>query len=461
MTRAAVYTRLSDDRHGTGLAVQRQEQDCRRLADLRGWEVTRVYSDNDLSGHKKVKRPEYERLLADVKAGAVDAIVVYSVDRLTRRVVDLAHLLDTVAEHEVAVATVSGDLDTSTSAGRMVANILGSVAQAESERISERVVRKQDELAAKGLPSNGGHLRPYGYERDRLTVVEAEAAVIKDAAERILAGESLGAVVAHLNETGVPSSTGKPWTRTALRTILTGNRVAGLRKHRGMIVGEAAWPAILDRDTWERVASVLNERGAEASRRASNSRRWLLSGLAVCSVCGSGLAVAHHGRRADGTPALRYACRDRHVGRGLEVLDEYVVAAALGRLSDPRVTERREVNAADPSASRRLQALRDRRAATVALLSDPDAVLSPAEVNAQVKALDLNIREAESALAEAHGSDVLAVAGPLTREQWDALPLSRRRAVLAALFQPIRVEPSRVRGGRGAFDPPTLEPREG
>ncbi len=87
-TRAAIYTRISSDPKDTQLGVQRQEDECRQLVALRGWEVAGVYQDNDQSAFNGHARPEYRRLLEDVRAGRVQAVVAWHPDRLTRDVGD-------------------------------------------------------------------------------------------------------------------------------------------------------------------------------------------------------------------------------------------------------------------------------------------------------------------------------------------------------------------------------------
>src|SRR5579875_3867544 len=86
---AAIYARISSDTTGEALGVARQVAECRRLAEAKGWTVGDVYEDNDVSAYKTRTRPEYERMLADLAAGARDAVIVYNLDRLTRQPIQL------------------------------------------------------------------------------------------------------------------------------------------------------------------------------------------------------------------------------------------------------------------------------------------------------------------------------------------------------------------------------------
>src|SRR5579871_4761609 len=116
--RAAVYARISDDREGLALGVSRQVQDCRRLAEQRGWRVAEVYVDNDASAWRGRSRPEYRRLLEDVKSGVVDAVVVWALDRLHRAPRELEEFFEVCdAAGVTALASVSGDVDLGTHDG--------------------------------------------------------------------------------------------------------------------------------------------------------------------------------------------------------------------------------------------------------------------------------------------------------------------------------------------------------
>ena len=87
--RAAIYCRISEDRTGAGLGIERQEHDCRELADQLGWTVVEVFADNDLSAYSGTPRPGYQALLDALRAGTADAVICWHTDRLHRRPVEL------------------------------------------------------------------------------------------------------------------------------------------------------------------------------------------------------------------------------------------------------------------------------------------------------------------------------------------------------------------------------------
>src|SRR3954469_22574299 len=188
IVRAAVYCRISDDRQGLGLGVERQAQDCLALAQRNGWAVTRTYIENDTSAYSGKSRPRYAELMDAVAAGEVDVIVAWDPDRLHRSPAELEAFIAAVERAGVDVVTVqAGRWDLSTASGKLVARMLGNIARHESDHKSERVRRALQQNAAAGR----AHGRvPYGWQRVRdaagvpQEVIDAEqAAVIRRIAD--------------------------------------------------------------------------------------------------------------------------------------------------------------------------------------------------------------------------------------------------------------------------------------
>ncbi len=223
-----------------------------------------VYTDNDLSAFSGAARPAYDRMVADLEAGVVDAVLVVDQDRLTRHPRELEEFIIMADRLGVLLANVSGEIDLGTSDGRFRARIMGAVARQESEKKSERLKRQRDQQARMGLATGGRRRFGYRHARDAngratLAVIEEEAALVREAAVRFLGGESLRRIASDFNRGGISTVTGAPWRVTTLTTLLAGPQVAGLRVHRGEIIGEAAWDAILDRTTWEQIRAKLGD----------------------------------------------------------------------------------------------------------------------------------------------------------------------------------------------------------
>ena len=172
----AIYCRISkEDREEgrRGLGLKRQEQDCRKLAADKGWPIpsSAVFIDDDVSAYQPGKRPEYARLLEAIKAGDVDALVVYDLDRLHRHPLELEQFFVIAdAAGLTELASVSGAYDLATNDGRLMARMLGAVAKKASDDSARRIRRKHEEIAQAGRPAGGG-TRPFGYAADQITIV--------------------------------------------------------------------------------------------------------------------------------------------------------------------------------------------------------------------------------------------------------------------------------------------------
>jgi len=348
-TPAAIYCRISRDRERTGLGVERQEADCRALAERLGWDVRALYVDNDISAYSGKPRPQYRAMLAAVKAGQVRAVLAWHPDRLYRRGVDLEEIVTIAEQHRLQIATAtSGDVDLSTPTGRMTARIVASVAQAEVERTRERASRAKAQALADGRRRGGP--RPFGFDwADKTLVIrEDEAQVVREATQAVIAGRSLAAVARDLNNQGVLTSTGKRWDYQRLRDVLVRPTNAGLsatgRADRGKveIVAEGQWPAIVDRETWETVYKLL----VDPSRLGRNSNKsvWLGSGLYACGVegCHGVLRPAPFGqKRNDGRRRNHlYRCVAKgHLTISAAKTDNYVRRFVAEYINAPEVAE--------------------------------------------------------------------------------------------------------------------------
>lgn len=344
--RAAIYCRISKDRTGESLGVERQEQDCRALAERLGWEVVGVYVDNDISASTKSRkhRPQYAEMLRLVRGGAVDAILAYSNSRLTRRPAEWIDLIGLANTGQLRIETVaSGKHDLTTADGRATAITVAAWDAAEAERTAERVSRHKVQAALAGKYRGGP--RPYGYNKDGKTVRESEAKVVRDLCTDLLAGRSMRNMVRELNDSKKLTSTGKKWTLTSLRVMLCRPRNAGListgRPGSIEIIGEAKWDALVDEDTWRNVYRILTD----PSRRTQKDTvsRWVGSSTYRCSVCGSTMAVSSMGGTASRQNSTRkhfYRCSgDGHVTVVAAPTDDYVRRVVVDLVRDPRVIQ--------------------------------------------------------------------------------------------------------------------------
>jgi hypothetical protein len=243
------------------------------------------------------------------------------VDRLTRSPRELEEVIDLHDQHGVLLATVTGEIDLLTPTGRMLARMLGAAARHEAEHKAERQRRAGLQKAKAGKVHRSG-TRGYGYQPDGTTVVPAEAAIVREAATRALAGESVRSIAGDLNDRVVPTVTGKQWSAAVLRQILASGRVSGRREYHGEIMTEQAWAPIITPHESDQLRVLLAVRpGAQLPvlrdfhLRALPGRAVRPAALGRAAVCvrqGTGQAGLREGRRAGRTGRADRPRQDPH-----------------------------------------------------------------------------------------------------------------------------------------------------
>src|SRR5919106_1358152 len=271
--RAAIYCRKSSE-EGLGLSfnsLHAQRESCLnyvRSQAHEGWiALDDHYDDPGFSGDT-LERPALQRLLRDIEAGRVDAVVCYRIDRLSRSLADFTRLVDILDRHCISLVSITESFNTATSLGRLNLNMVLSFAQYERELAGERIRDKFLASRKRGLWM-GGHV-PAGYlARERKLIVnEAEAALVRHIFDRFLQVGSATKLVQELNAAGHRTKRGKPFDKTVLYKLLNNRTYAGEVSHKGTIyAGEHE--ALIDRATWDKVHAILAQ---NCHRRASHTR---------------------------------------------------------------------------------------------------------------------------------------------------------------------------------------------
>jgi site-specific DNA recombinase len=453
MVRVGIYLRISDDRDGNQTATQRQEEDCRKYAEAKGWEVTDVFEDVDLSAYKRnVKRPEFERMILAVRHREIDGVLAWKIDRITRRQRDLVRLDEECVERKAFIATVVDQIDTRTPTGRFVAELLVAQARMESENASIRIKRSADERAKQGQVSLGG-TRPFGYTRQR-EIIPEEAEIIQEAARRVLAGEGVRGVAYDWERRGVKTPHGRPWRQEWVRTLLVAAVLSGQRELDGVLI-PGTWPAILTPDTTARLRIVLEKKKRTPSGR--EPRKLLLGGgFARCGRCGGALV----GRpRPDG--ARRYVCARQpgtpncgRLARLAEPVEELVTRAVFIALDgvDLAAYMKRTESIGDDGL---LTSVRDDEEALEQLSRDHyvDKVIGRSEFFVAREGIQARLEANRMKLARKQGQEVLHTvvgAGREVEKRWESASLEWKRAVLSSVLDHVEIMP--VGKGRHQFN---------
>src|SRR5712672_4339199 len=293
--RCAIYTRKSSEegleQEFNSLAAQREACEAYiRSQQHEGWLLARNrYDDGGFSGGN-LERPAAQRLLTDIRAGRIDIVVVYKVDRLTRSLADFARLVELFDAEAVSFVSVTQQFNTTSSMGRLTLNVLLSFAQFEREVTGERI---RDKIAAskkKGMWMGG--VVPLGYDASARTLVinPAEAETVrcifvlyrelgcvrrvKEEADRLGLRTKYG-TTAKGTERG-----GKPFSRGHLYTLLSNPIYAGQIAHKGGL-HPGQHSALIDDETWTAVRNQLAANTSHHRRRATAAEPSLLAGLLV------------------------------------------------------------------------------------------------------------------------------------------------------------------------------------
>ncbi|MFF2245161.1 recombinase family protein [Arthrobacter sp. NPDC058130] len=457
-----MYCRISDDKEGTGLGVQRQEADCRELAEAHGFAVAHVYSDNDLSAFSGRKRPGYLAMLEALKAGKASRVYVWASDRLHRRPVELEEYIEVVRSGGIQTYMVKGgQVDLVSAEGILRAGMLGQIARYESQHKSDRIKRKQQEKALKGLWLGG--TRPFGWKQstDGWEVDEAEGEAVRMVCHGVIAGRSLGALVNELNDAGMTTSRAKPWGYSQLRQMIQRPRNAGLADYQGEIVGASEFPAIVSEDVWRAACSVLREPGRRRSQ--SNKAVHLLSGIAQCH-CGELVRTASiTGRSGEAYKIYRCPAKGRgHVGKRIEPVDAMVNRIMVAGLAYSKLKPVQEASTEElQSLASETAALRQRltEAATMAAsgaITLGQLATMTAHIEATLKASEARMEElgAQSHRLSAPGGWPDARMDSPAGLEWAAMDIDTRRDHVRSMLN-IALFPH-DNGSPRVFDPMTV-----
>ncbi|QGJ87285.1 serine integrase [Gordonia phage Wocket] len=448
--RAIIYCRVSSDPHARGKSVTEQESDCRATAKAHGWDVGEVLVDNDrgASRYSRKDRPAYRRLAETLTPG--DVLVTWEASRAQRDLSAYLQLRDLCSERGVLWSYSGRTYDLARGDDRFTTGLDALLSEKEVEVTRERVLRSMRANAAAGRPH--GKLA-YGFmivrdphtgqSLDRVPNPET-APTFKEAADRVLDGESLYAVCNDFNARGIPAprprrdGTPAKWIPVTLRKILESPTYAGLRQSHGEVTGPATWEPLISMEQHERLKALfadpnrLTQRGSEP--------RWLLAGIARCGVCGATV------KRIKSRGIQTYMCRDKFcAARMVATVDDYVVEAVMRRLEGQDLVGQIDSDNAEYGA-----AIENVRALQQRLDSFTDAAaegeVTPAAL-ARIEAKLLpQIERAEGRVrALAHSPAVARIAGAGARERWELLAVRDRRDIVRAL---VDVQIHRIGKGR-------------
>lgn len=291
--RAAMYVRVSTEEQAKeGYSIEAQKEILMRWIADKGHDLVDEYIDDGHSS-KNLKRPDMQRMLKDIPTRKFDIIVFWRMNRLTRSVKDKVYLFEMFEKFGVSLKSMTEEIDTTTASGRMITNLLVSVAQGEREQTSENVHATMYERTMKGL--RNGAVAPYGYDlvEGQLAINEIEAAVVVRIFEYYLNNKSVTYIAKQFNKEGIPKGSLNKWAPFTVYYILcnptyTGKlrwnyrKLSGARTHNEVIVDGKHEP-IISEAVFEKSRKFREQRRTEGRRITSD---YAFTSTLHCARCG-------------------------------------------------------------------------------------------------------------------------------------------------------------------------------
>jgi site-specific DNA recombinase len=308
MTRVCLYTRISTDEENQPTSLHSQRERLEAFCKVQeGWRI--VAHEEDRSTGAKRDRPGLERALDLARAGQIELLLVYRVDRLSRKVRQLAQLAEELDRLGVVLRSATEPFDTGSAAGRMMLQMLGVFAEFEHATIVDRVTAGIERRAKEGRWATGR--LPFGYRRnERKDVISDErtAPTVKRIFELYTSGRLGTAAIARQLADEQAAAPPAGWQPAVVQLVLQNQAYLGQVLWRGESLPGLHEP-LVDELTFQRAQRLLRERGEDMALRRSNPGDYLLSGLVRCGRC----RRAYVGASARGNGGLYhyYACSGR------------------------------------------------------------------------------------------------------------------------------------------------------
>lgn len=437
-----LYCRLSKEQAEKVGSVELQERnlikECKRL----GLRPRAVHVDDGISAHKRgVVRPGYVSLCAAIKAGETKNIIAVDMDRFSRQAGEWDALLYLAGQAGVRLFARGTEVDASSPAQRMVAMILGVVADTESAAKGDKIRDAHAEIRAQGRFHGG--LRPFGFEKDGITHHKIEAPLYRELTERTWRGESPHSIAVDWKARGIVGPNGKPFDAARLRYLVFSKRHAGFYVSRGKVLGKATWEGLVTPAEQARAIAAIKSRAMVRAPRGEN-RIGLLTGLAFCALCGERLVQARKSER-HGRDLYRCASNGGASCGGVSVrmnlADDEVERRFLVCLTDAKVQRKLAKQQAAAPEIGGLLARRDQIDADLLMLTDmlSDGDIDRDDYRRQMRGLTGAKKAVDAELASSSLPTAITTDPATLIEKWATLPIEERRANLVAVIERISV----------------------
>lgn len=362
----SIYIRVStEDQAREGYSLEVQREHLEEFAKREGYEVYKVYCDEGISAYS-TRRPALQNLIKDAKEKKFSLVIAYKIDRFSRNLKDLLMLVDELSSYGVGFKSATEPFDTTTSAGKLMFQQLGSFAEFERNRISERVMPGMLKAVQQGIWM-GARFAPFGYTYNKvkklLEIEKREADIVKLIYSMYLSGKSTHDIVNHLNRYGYKSRSGIKFYNKFICDVLKNRIYTGqlvwnkkhydkdqkTKKHYKYIrndpskhiIAQGKHQPIISLEDFEKVQQIMADKKRTWRPRVKDSQ-YLLTGLLSCAKCNTlysgNLAISNHRTnakkrwyRCSGKLYHGISCKNRSVkAKEIENLVEGIVAQLAG-----------------------------------------------------------------------------------------------------------------------------------
>lgn len=373
--RVAIYCRVSTTEQAEeGYSIDEQKRKIREYCEREGHEIYNLYKDRGISGKNINNRPGIKRLLQDATNNKFDLVIVWKLNRISRKLLDILNIVELLDKHNIAFRSLTESFETETPSGKLQLNIMGAIGEFERETIAENVKMGMLARAREGR-WNGGVVLGYdvveipsdGKKRknSKLEINEKEACAVRRIFELYSQGNGYKAVVNRINKEGYKTKKNNQFAVATVKEILNNPVYIGKirynvrqdwsKKRRNKInpdpiISEGQHESIIDIETWNKVQVILKERSKKHNKVYDSE--FPLTGILKCPVCGAGMTISRStSKRKDGTKRVLeyYSCGNwKNKGTAVcksnsirvEVADEYVLNKVMELINDKSILKK-------------------------------------------------------------------------------------------------------------------------
>lgn len=460
--RVAIYCRVSTvEQAEEGYSVDEQRRRCIEYCEKEGHEVFKVYEDRGISGKNISGRPGLKDLLKDANDKKFDLVVVWKLNRISRRLIDILNIVDTLDKNSIAFRSLTESFETETPAGKLQLNIMGAIGEFERGTIAENVKMGMIARAREGK-WNGGKVLGYdvveipseGKKRKetKLVINEKEAMTVRRIFELYSEGHGYKATVNRVNKEGHKSKRGNAFSTASIKEILKNPVYIGKIRYNlrqdwnekrrkninpNPILVDGEHEAIIDNETWEKVQIILKDR-SKTHNRVYDSE-FPLTGLLKCPVCEASMTIGRsYHKRKDGTKKVAeyYVCGNwKNKGTAVcnsnsikaEVADEVVINKLIETVNNELLLKKvvNNINKNKSSklkpkldemniVSKEIDRLSSKKNSSIELFED--GILTKSELAERIKKLNEEIDTLKFRLDELKQDVMLAEGEPVSFE---------------------------------------------